>query len=61
MRRREFVALFGGAVAWPFAARAQQKQMHRVGVLSQDMQPGLLEAFARSFTSWATLKGATSA
>ena len=45
MRRREFVALFGGAVAWPFAARAQQKQMHRVGVLSQDMQPGLLEAF----------------
>ena len=45
MRRREFVALFGGAVAWPFAARAQQKQMHRVGVLSQDIQPGLLEAF----------------
>ena len=45
MRRREFVALFGGAVAWPFAARAQQKQTHRVGVLSQDMQPGLLEAF----------------
>lgn len=45
MRRREFVALFSGAVAWPFAARAQQKQMHRVGALSQDMQPGLLEAF----------------
>ena len=45
MRRREFVALFSGAVAWPFAARAQQKQTHRVGVLSQDMQPGLLEAF----------------
>jgi hypothetical protein len=45
MKRREFVALFGGAVAWPFAARAQQKQAHRVGVLSQDMQPGLLEAF----------------
>ena len=45
MRRREFVALFGGAVAWPFAARARQKQMHRVGVISQDLQPGLLEAF----------------
>ena len=45
MKRREFVALFGGAVAWPFAVRVQQKQMHRVGVLSQDLQPGLLEAF----------------
>ena len=45
MRRREFVALFGGAVAWPFAARAQQKQARRVGILSQDLQPGLLETF----------------
>ena len=48
MRRREFIALFGGAAAWPLAARGQQSGMPVVGYL----EAGLPEALAHRLAAF---------
>jgi putative ABC transport system substrate-binding protein len=62
VRRREFITLLGGAVAWPLAASAQQQGMPAVGFLSSASPNGfahLVKGFREGLNEAVLIEGRT--
>jgi putative ABC transport system substrate-binding protein len=59
MKRREFIAVLGGAAAWPFAAHAQQKSAS-IGFLvagAAGTSAALIEAFKQGLRENGLIEG----
>jgi putative tryptophan/tyrosine transport system substrate-binding protein len=58
MRRREFIALVGGGVAWPLTVRAQQPtKVWRIGYLGAAQRMPVVDGFLEEMRALGYIEG----